>query len=572
MCARQVSVRIDSLGLESRRMGALPLINHFIARLGLERQLERFVPTADQRTRIPHAQALGVLLRSILVERVALYRQEEQVSLYDAGLFGLGDSAAPTLSDDRVGRGLDRLFDADRQALLTEVTLALGRRFDVSFERFHNDSTTVRFCGQYAGPAHRSIRGRKPAYITHGFSKDHRPDLKQLLFVLTTSDDGHVPVGFRVLDGNVNDTRTHVETWDELRRITGKADFLYVADSKLCALEPLDHIDRKGGHLITVLPRSRGEDRDFRRWIQDHEPDWETVIDQENPRGQDKPRDVWRAWRSKLPSREGWPIIWVFSSVLALHQAERRRGRIQRAEQQLEVLSQQLANARTRLRKRSKLHARLKEILVDLNVTRYLHVDVHTDELHEHRQVKRGRPGPNTTYRRIVKKRYRIEWHVREDVIEQERKHDGMYPLLTNDRSLTPAEVLHHHKRQPCLEKRFTQLKDVWEIAPVFLKNTGRVEALFFVYALAMIVQALIERELRQAMAREEIESLPLYPEERPSKQPTAMLVMRLFAPLERHVILADGVPVKTVPPKLSPLQKQVLKLLGVPGSAYHRA
>lgn len=569
MTARQNRVPIDSLSLESRRLGALPVINHFIARLGLEPLLKRFVPTPDPRTRVSHARALGVLLRSILIERVALYRQQELISLYDAEAFGLGGNDPSTLSDDRVGRALDRLFDADRQALLTEVTLALGQHFDVSFERFHNDSTTVRFCGQYAGAKGRSIRGKKAPYITYGYSKDHRPDLKQLLLVLTTSDDGHVPVGFRVLAGNMSDTRTHIETWEDLRRIAGRADFLYVADSKLCAFEPLDHIDRQGGRLITVLPRSRGEDGDFRRWIQNNGPDWETVIDRENPRGADKPRDVWRVWRSILPSREGWPIIWVFSSLKALQHADTRRQRIQRAQQRLEELSARLSSPKSRLRKRSKVHEAIKEILVELDVTRYIRIDVKTEETHEHRQLKRGRPGPDTTYRRIVKKRYRVEWRVAEEVIEQDRKHDGMYPLLTNDRSLTPAQVLHHHKQQPRLEKRFTHLKDVWRIAPAFLKNEGRVEALFFVYALAMIVQALIERELRRAMEREEIKSLPLYPEERASRQPTTLLVLRLFAPLERHDILSDGVPVKAIPPSLTDLQKQVLGLLGVHARAY---
>jgi transposase len=569
MATRQALIPLDSLSLKSWRLGALPVINHFIARLGLESLLERFVPTPDRRTRISHARSLGVLLRSILVERVALYRQQEQVSLYDAEAFGLGGDDPSILSDDRVGRALDRLFDADRQALLTQVTLALGRRFDVSFERFHNDSTTVRFCGQYEDANGRSIRGKKAPYITYGVSKDHRPDLKQLLLVLTTSDDGHVPVGFRVMDGNVNDTRTHIETWEGLRRIAGRADFLYVADSKLCAFEPLDHIDRQGGRLITVLPRSRGEDGDFRRWIQGNDPDWETVIDRENPRGKDKPRDVWRVWRSKLPSREGWPIIWVFSSIKALRHAETRRKRIQRAQQQLEALSKRLSSPKTRLRKRSKVHQAIKEILVKLEVTRYLHISVHTEEIHQHRQLKRGRPGPKTTYRRIVKKRHRIEWSVREEVINQERKHDGMYPLLTNDQSLSPADVLHQHKRQPRLEKRFTHLKDVWGIAPALLKNEGRVEALCFMHALAMIVQALIERELRRAMERQKIESLPLYPEERMSRQPTTMLVLRLFAPLERHEILSDDTPVKAVPPRLTDLQKQVLRLLGVPARVY---
>jgi transposase len=59
--------------------------------------------------------------------------------------------------------------------------------------------------------------------------------LKQLLFILTTAADGGVPVQFRCADGNTSDSVTHIETWNTLRTVAGRADFLYVADSKLCS-------------------------------------------------------------------------------------------------------------------------------------------------------------------------------------------------------------------------------------------------------------------------------------------------------------------------------------------------
>ena len=62
--------------LRSERLGPLPLINHFIERIGLAELLERHVPS-DARCSIPHAQALGVLLRSLIVQREPIYRQHE---------------------------------------------------------------------------------------------------------------------------------------------------------------------------------------------------------------------------------------------------------------------------------------------------------------------------------------------------------------------------------------------------------------------------------------------------------------------------------------------------------------
>jgi len=103
----------------------------------------------------------------------------------------------------------------------------------------------------------------------------------------------------------------------------------------------------------------------------------------------------------------------------------------------------------------------------------------------------------------------------------------------------------------------------------VLLKNEGRIEALFFVYFLALLVQALIERALRQAMGRQGVEALPLYPEERTTHRPTAEQVFRLFSLTQRHILEHDGEPTRTFEPELTELQQQVLELLGVPENAY---
>ena len=272
---------VSSLGLISRRLGPLPLVNRFLGRLDLDGLLERFVPTRDGRTRISHARCLGVLLRSICVEREPIYREAEVVSAFAPEAFGLEEGDLVHLGDDRLGRALDQLFDADRGALLSAAVLAMHRCFEVRFDTLHNDSTTISFSGRYEAAKGRRIRGRKAPAITYGYSKDHRPDLKQLLLILTTTDDGHVPVAFRLEAGNTADVTTHEATWGELRALTGRSDFLYVADSKLCSMQTLEAIAREGGRFVTVLPRNRREDVSFRRWILTHEVPWEAVSDRQ---------------------------------------------------------------------------------------------------------------------------------------------------------------------------------------------------------------------------------------------------------------------------------------------------
>ena len=110
--------------LTRERLGALPVVNHFINRLGLEALLESFVPTTDMRCTLPYAKGLGVLLRSIIVEREPIYRQYETVATFAEEAFGLDAELVRYVGDDAIGRALDRLFEADRAALLTDVVVA----------------------------------------------------------------------------------------------------------------------------------------------------------------------------------------------------------------------------------------------------------------------------------------------------------------------------------------------------------------------------------------------------------------------------------------------------------------
>jgi len=117
----------------------------------------------------------------------------------------------------------------------------------------------VTFHGDYEdAERERTLRGRLRLAVTWGHNKDHRPDLKQLLYILTVSGDGAVPVHFRVESGNATDDRSHRATWDLLGKLTGRHDFLYVADCKLATAENMAHIHQHGGRFLSVLPRTLG--------------------------------------------------------------------------------------------------------------------------------------------------------------------------------------------------------------------------------------------------------------------------------------------------------------------------
>lgn len=104
--------------LVSHRLGALPLINHFLARAGVPALLARYLPAEDARYRLAPATAIGLVVRNLLTGREPLYGLGEWAARYEPATLGLSPGAPEQINDDRVGRALERLFDADRASLL----------------------------------------------------------------------------------------------------------------------------------------------------------------------------------------------------------------------------------------------------------------------------------------------------------------------------------------------------------------------------------------------------------------------------------------------------------------------
>jgi len=557
----------SSLALETRKVAGLPLVNSVLDRLGFDRLLQKALPAGG---RIDAAQALGVLVRNItLNDRQPVYTHAEWATQAEPALIGLDPGQAELLNDDRVGRALDRLFDVDRAALMTELVLRTLRDFRVDVDQLHNDSTTLTLMGDYRGADGKPVRGKETLRVTYGHNKDHRPDLKQLLFVLTISADGAVPVHYRAMDGNTNDSTTHIDTWETLRKVARRADFLYVADCKLCSKTSLEHIAKQGGRFITVLPRNRREDRWFRQFVQVNEPPWEEAVRRPNPRRRSGPEDVWKVVEAQLPSKEGYRIVWVWNSLMALEDGEGRQGRIEKAWLMIERLQTKLQGKRCRLRLREKVEEAAAKILKDAGAERWVRVEITERKEPVFRQEKRGHPGPHTKYMRKERLRFSVAARVKDDVIESDARTDGMFPLITNCKDLSLKQILEAYKFQPKLEKRHEQLKSVQDLAPVWLKNVARIEALLFLYFVALLVHALLEREVRQGMVREKIESLPLYPEERECRAPSTERILDLFAPLQRHRLRKQGTLVQVFEPELGKLHKKVLALMQLPVSAF---
>jgi hypothetical protein len=105
-------------------------------------------------------------------------------------------------------------------------------------------------------------------------------------------------------------------------------------------------------------------------------------------------------------------------------------------------------------------------------------------------------------------------------------------------------------------------------VAPVCLKKPHRVADLLHATFPAITLDAFIERTVRQGMNRAGIETLPILPEGRPTKTPTTARLLEMFSNVSWHEFQRGGETI-TFPVRLSPLQKQLLRLLGMDPSAY---
>ena len=549
--------------LNSRRVGALPILDRFLRRLHIGQTLGDRLPREDRRWRVSNSTVLLLLARNLLISREPLYGVGQWAARHEPSLLGLSQDQLAAINDDRVGRALDRLFDADVPSLVLDIATRAVREFDLNLDELHNDSTTVTFHGDYdSAIQERTLRGQFRAAITWGHNKDHRPDLKQLLYILTVTGDGAVPVQFRVQSGHTTDDRSHRETWDFLRKLTGRADFLYVADCKLATGENMAYLHKNGGRFVTVLPRTRGEDAAFRVTVKAGAVVWRQIHEKRDEH--DRVVDTFSITQTAMQTTEGYRMIWYHSTLKAERDAASRLTRLERAVTRLDELRRKLASPRTRYREHAQVSKAVEAIVRECEVEGWLTVEVKETTSATYRQERRGRPGEETRYKKQERTRFEITHRVALERLDEEARCDGVFPLVSNDPTMTERELLLSYKHQPAIERRFEQLKTDFVVAPVYLKEASRIQALLCVYFVALLVEALLERELRRAMERSGEEDLPLYPESRPCRRPTARKVIDLFEEVQRHTLTSPAGPSVVFTTELTRLQRKVLRLLGM--------
>ena len=536
-------------------VGEIPLLQAMADKLQLREVLSLYIDRHGNE-KISAVDTLMLLLFNMASGRYPLYELQQWVGKLDSRMFSFDNADADLFSDDRFARALDKLYQVDRATLTTHIAMHTVNSLGLNMNQIHNDSTTIKAHGQIKGITDSGFQ------LCKGNSKDHRPDLKQLVYSLTISNDGAVPVHYKAYSGNRTDDTTHIETWDNMRQIIGRPDFLYVADCKVCTDAQLFHITEKNGRVVTVVPETWSEVRDFKDELRLKNKPAKLMLRRPIPGQLDKYESFHRYTEECKTQKRNYTIYWIRSSEKKKQDYHRRDKRLIRTEDAFTELLPKL-NKR-KLKSEEQITASVDAILKRYKTKPFYIINLTRKLVSYRKQKGKGRPGSNTEYFIEAVPEYRLSWQRNKEALKQEKNVDGIFPLLCTDEKMTAKQTFDAYKYQPRLEKRFTQFKSIHNGAPLLFKKIERVEAIMFIFFLCLILQAAIEREVRKQMKKEDLKNIAVYPEHRLAYHPTTAKIFDRFAELSTYQLSENGCVLEEYRDQLEQVHMQILNLLHI--------
>jgi transposase len=425
----------------------------------------------------------------------------------------LGEGVKPEhLNDDRLGDVLDEVYTAGLSELFLEISLAAADKFGVKRETAHIDSTSFHVDGAYASSEPGVIE------ITYGYSRDHRPDLKQFMMNLICVGDGDIPVLMEMASGNQSDKTRFAQLFQDFSK-QWTFDGLCVADG---ALYSADNITAMTGlKWLTRVPLSISAAA--------------TLVDEvvELADSGIKGYTLTESSSEYAGVKQRWFLIESEQRRKSdLKQLTKRIERHrQKSQQELNQLSAiEFACIADATAAAAKLSQQITwHQLTEIEIVEKKHYD------------KPGKPKPDAIPSRIG---FRVTATVVaiDSELTAQRVRCGRFILASNvlDAAvLSASDALREYKAQQGVERGFRFLKDpLFFASSVFLKSPKRIAALGMIMALCLLVYNLGQRQLRQALAQNEA----TIPNQlgKPTASPTLRWVFQCFMAV--HLVVFQGV------------------------------
>ena len=425
----------------------------------------------------------------------------------------LGEGVKPEhLNDDRLGNVLDELYAAGTSELFLEISLAAAEKFEIKRETAHLDSTSFHVDGAYEVSEPGAIE------ITYGYSRDHRPDLKQFMMNLICVGDGDIPVMMEIASGNQSDKARFAQIFQDFSK-QWTFDGLCVADG---ALYSADNITAMTGlKWLTRVPLTISA---------------ATALVDEVIELADS--DI-KGYRTKEYSSE---YAGVEQRWFLIESEQRRKSDLKQLTKKIErhrQKSQQELNQLSAIEFACIADATAAAQKLSQQITWHQLTEIEVVEKKHY--DKPGKPKPDALPARIS---FRVTATVVavDAEIAAQRVRCGRFVLATNvlDAAvLSASDALGEYKAQQGVERGFRFLKDpLFFASSVFLKSRKRIAALGMIMALCLLVYNLGQRQLRQALAKQD-ETIPNQLGKSTSS-PTLRWVFQCFMAV--HLVVFQGV------------------------------
>ena len=501
--------------------GFLPIAAAYCRRLGLVELVNSMISTQME---LKPGLVVQAMVLDALSGRNPLYHVEHFLAQQDIQLL-LGEVVdAHAFNDTNLARSLDAMFECGTSKIVTELGLRAASTFQLDLGAASYDTTSTSVWGEY-----RMCEEEEPPegpVITHGYSKDHQPQLKQFMTELLCVDRG-VPIFGRSLDGNSSDKDSNHEMLTRISSIMarhglGPGAFVYVADSAMVTGPNLKALGSNS--FITRLPASYdacknaiAEAVDARNWV--------TIGSlTEHPAVKSRPDAEYKVHETTVVLYDvPYRAVVVYSSS---HDKRRQK----KLEKRIACSADAIAKTLKRMqkvyfceadaRKASSQAEKLSDSLHRVSVT------IEPEEVRQ-----RGRPSKNNP---ATVTRYQLSWQLIEETegIQRERDLAGCFVMITNvpaagEVSLDSAGVLRTYKGQYSIESDFAFLKDPLVVNDLFLKTPSRIDALGMILIIALMVWRIIERSMRLYLEQTQT-TVPGW-DNKPTSKPTSYMVTRVF-------------------------------------------
>jgi transposase len=402
-----------------------------------------------------------------------------------------------------------------------------------------SDTTSFSLSGAYVPDS-----DEQAITLTHGYSKDHRPDLKQAVLELMVSQDGGVPFVSKSWDGNTSDTQIFQERAEALLATFKRSPTprYLVADSKLYNEANATNLQQLG--FITRIPNTlKLVGQVITQALQ-----WDTWHHL---------NATTRYQRVEL-CHYGMAGRWLV--VLSQAALERAAASVHKAcQREAEAIEKQLFHLQaTRFATPEAAQAALAALATSW---RYHQVDTASLIAHKHYACK-GRPTPTTPVKSIA---WQLQAQVRPDqaTMASHTHHKACFVVGTNIEAsqLSDPEVLAAYKGQAQAEGGFRFLKDpLFFVSSLFVKKPCRIQGLLMVMTCALLVYSVAQRRLRQQLARQG-ETVPNQINQ-PTERPTLRWVFQLLEGIHRVRVTLQG-QVHDLIEGLNEVKIKVLRLFG---------